>query len=91
MSIGYPDPAKDTGIKPRLPRDVVLHREQYNPDLKRAAIEKYNGIARDFMREQGMKEQDWTAQATGRLKDVPALHGRDRMKEALKTMGFELR
>ncbi len=91
MSVGYPNPAKDTGIKPRLPRQIVLHREQYDPALKRAAIETYNGIARDFMREQGMKEQDWTAQATGRLRDVPALHGRDRMKDALKAMGFELR
>jgi nitroreductase len=91
MSVGYPDPARETGIKPRLPREVVLHREQYDPDLNRATIEAYNGIARAFMREQGMKEQDWTAQATGRLKDVPALHGRDRMREALKNLGFELR
>lgn len=91
MSVGYPDPTKETGIKPRLPQDVVLHREQYDPELKRAAIETYNGIARDFMREQGMKEQDWTSQATGRLRDVPALHGRDRMRDALKNLGFDLR
>ena len=30
MSIGYPDPARETGIKPRLPQSVVLHREQYS-------------------------------------------------------------
>jgi nitroreductase len=91
MAVGYPDPAKVTGIKPRLPQDVVLHHEQYDAGLKRDAIERYNGVARDFMREQGMKEQDWTAQATARLKDVPAMHGRDRMKEALRNLGFELR
>ena len=28
MSIGYPDPARETGIKPRLPNSVVLHRER---------------------------------------------------------------
>jgi len=91
MAVGYPDPAKDTGIKPRLPQDIVLHHEQYDSTLKREAIERYNGVARDFMREQGMKEQDWTSQATGRLKDVPAMHGRDRIKEALANLGFELR
>lgn len=91
MSVGYPDPARETGIKPRLPQDVVLHREQYDPTLKRAAIERYNGVARDFMREQGMKEQDWTDQATNRLKDTEALHGRDRMNEALRNLGFELK
>ncbi len=91
MAVGYPDAAKDTGIKPRLPQDIVLHHEQYDSTLKREAIERYNGVARDFMREQGMKEQDWTSQATGRLKDVPAMHGRDRIKEALANLGFELR
>lgn len=91
MAVGYPDPARETGIKPRLPQEVVLHHEQYDSALKRDAIERYNGVARAFMSEQGMKEQDWTLQATNRLKDIPALHGRDRMKEALLNLGFELR
>ena len=91
MSVGYPDPAKATGIKPRLPQAVVLHREQYDQALKRDAIEAYNTVARDYMREQGMKEQDWTSQAIDRLKNTAALHGRDRMREALANLGFGLR
>jgi len=91
MAVGWPDPAKATGIKPRLPQDVVLHRETYDTDPKRQTIDRYNAIARDFMREQGMKEQDWTTQATNRLKDREAMHGRDRMREALRNLGFELK
>jgi nitroreductase len=91
MSVGYPDPAKATGVKPRLPQAVVVHQEVYDPALKRGAIERYNGVARDFMREQGMKEQDWTTLAIDRVKDVAALRGRDRMREALRNLGFELR
>ncbi len=91
MSVGYPDPAKETGIKPRLPRNIVLHEEQYDVALKRDAIEAYNGVARDYMREQGMKEQDWTAQATARMKDTSSLTGRDRMREALANLGFGLK
>ncbi len=91
MSIGYPDPAKATGIKPRLPQGIVLHHEQYDSDLKRDAIERYNAVARDYMREQGMTEQDWTAQATGRLAGRKSLTGRDRIREALLNLGFELR
>jgi hypothetical protein len=91
MSVGYPDPEKATGIKPRLPQAVVLHQEVYDPAPKRGAIDRYNGIARDFMREQGMKEQDWTQLAIDRVKDVAALRGRDRMREALRNLGFELR
>ena len=91
MSVGYPDPQKATGIKPHLPRSVVLHREQYDHAPPREKIDRYNAIARDFMREQGMKEQDWTAQATARLGTIEALHGRDRMREALLNLGFELK
>jgi nitroreductase len=91
MSVGWPDPEKATGIKPRLPQAVVLHREVYDADPKRETIDRYNAVARDFMREQGMKEQDWTTQATNRLKDRKAMHGRDRMREALRNLGFELK
>ncbi|MDR3537369.1 MAG: NADPH-dependent oxidoreductase [Acetobacteraceae bacterium] len=91
MAIGWPDADKATGIKPRLPQEMVLHREQYDVDRKREAVERYNAIARDYMREQGMKEQDWTSQAIDRLKDTAALHGRDRMREALANLGFGLR
>jgi nitroreductase len=91
MSIGYPDPAKETGIKPRLPQSVVLHREQYSASSRREAIDGYNATMREFQREQGMKAIDWTQQCFNRVKDAGALRGRDRMREALRNLGFELR
>jgi nitroreductase len=91
MSIGYPDPARETGIKPRLPQSVVLHRETYSPAPWREAIAGYNATMREFQREQGMKAIDWTQQCINRVKDAAALRGRDRMREALRNLGFELR
>jgi nitroreductase len=91
MSIGYPDPTKETGIKPRLPQSVVLHREQYSAAPQHAAIDGYNATVRDFQREQGMKAIDWTQQCFNRVRDAEALRGRDRMREALGNLGFELR
>jgi nitroreductase len=91
MSVGYPDPAGETGVKPRLPRPVVLHRERYGTASQELDITRYNATARGFMREQGMREQDWTQQSIDRVKDVAALRGRDRMREALRNLGFELR
>jgi nitroreductase len=91
MSVGYPDPAAETGVKPRLPRPVVLHREQYSAASQEPDIKRYNATAREFQREQGMREQDWTQQSVDRVKDVAALRGRDRMREALRALGFELR
>ena len=91
MSVGYPDPARETGIKPRLPQSVVLHREQYSPLQRSEAIDNYNATMREFQREQGMRAIDWTQQCFDRVKDGAALRGRDRMREALRTLGFELR
>ena len=91
MSIGYPDPARPTDIKPRLPQSVVLHREQYSTAPRNAAIEGYDATIREFQAEQGMKAIDWTQQCINRVKDPAALRGRDRMREALRNLGFELR
>ncbi len=91
MSVGYPDPARETGIKPRLPQSVVLHREQYCAAARSDAIDGYNATMRAFQREQGMRAIDWTQQCFNRVKDASALRGRDRMLEALRNLGFELR
>jgi nitroreductase len=91
MSIGYPDPARETGIKPRLPQSVVLHREQYSSAPRSEAIDGYDSTMREFQREQGMRAIDWTQQCFDRVKDGAALRGRDRMREALRNLGFELR
>jgi hypothetical protein len=91
MSIGYPDAARPTDIKPRLPQSVVLHREQYSTAPRHAAIEGYDTTMREFQAEQGMKAIDWTQQCINRVKDAAALRGRDRMREALLNLGFELR
>jgi len=91
MSVGAPDPASATGVKPRLPRPVVLHREQYGDANRQADITRYNATVRAFQREQGMREQDWTQQSVDRVKNAGALRGRDRMHAALRNLGFELR
>jgi nitroreductase len=91
MCVGYPDPAAPTGVKPRLPQSAVLHREEYSAAAQSEAFTAYDIRLRQFQREQGMTEIEWTQQATNRVKTVEALHGRDRMREALASLGFELR
>jgi nitroreductase len=92
LVVGHPDSKVTTGIKPRLPQDAVLLREQYSSGpAQRAAIESYNNTMRAFQAEQGMKLQDWTEQAVNRVKDVPGHDGRARLREALQALGFGLR
>ncbi|MBV9862162.1 MAG: NADPH-dependent oxidoreductase [Alphaproteobacteria bacterium] len=91
MCVGYPDPAAPADIKPRLPQAAVLHREQYSTAAQDAAFAAYDGRIRAFQREQGMRETDWTLQSVNRVKTAASLHGRDRMRAALATLGFQLR
>jgi nitroreductase len=91
LCVGYPDPAVPTGIKPRLDRACVLHREQYSPAPHSPAIIRYDVVLTDFQREQGMAEIGWTGRTIPRLKSGKSLAGRDRMREALANLGFELR
>jgi nitroreductase len=91
MCVGYPDPAKPADIKPRLPQSAVLHREQYSAAAQPDAFTAYDARIREFQREQRMTEIDWTRQATERVKTTASLHGRDRIRTALETLGFPLR
>jgi nitroreductase len=92
LVIGRPDPSVTTAVKPRLPQEAVLFREQYASGPKqRTAIASYDETMRAFQAEQGLKVQDWTEQATNRVKDVPGHDGRARLREALEALGFGLR
>lgn len=92
MAIGRPDPAVPAEVKPRLPQDTVLFREQYAwTDDHHAAAERYNPRIRAFQREQNMPEQDWTVQAVNRTADWKSLAGRHVLKDVLGDLGFELR
>jgi len=91
MCIGYPDPDKPADIKPRLPLAAVLHREQYSPAGHEATVGDYDARLVEFQREQGMREQTWRELATNRVKDAEALHGRDRIRDALNALGFPVR
>lgn len=91
LCLGYPDPAKPTSVKPRLPQAAVLHREQYSWDRQRAAVARYDGNLRAFQEEQGMAPVAWTGQIVNRVRSAKALNGRDRLRQALAKLGFELR
>jgi nitroreductase len=92
LAVGRPDPARPASVKPRLPQDVVLFKEQYNwGEAQQAGIAAYNERLRTFQREQGLRQQDWTAQAGTRVRNAGALSGRDILHQVLHSLGFTLR
>jgi nitroreductase len=92
LVVGRPDPDSPASVKPRLPQDVVLFREQYTwGKIQLDAIAAYDRNIRTFQREQGQPELDWSATAVARVRDATSLHGRQVLREVLQGLGFDLR
>lgn len=92
MAIGWPDAAKLSDIKPRLPQSAVLHHETYKVTAEEgAAAERYDAAMLDFSRRVGQAPAPWLSRMFSRLADAGALSGRHRMVEALKALGFGLK
>jgi nitroreductase len=89
MCVGYPDPARPTSIKPRLPIDAVLHRERYDTAAQGEPVDRYVATMADFYKSQQMKTNgDWAEHSLHRVRGPEAMRGRDRLGEALKARGF---
>lgn len=92
LVVGHPDPAAPpAAVKPRLPQSVVLHRERYDLAAQRAPIAAYDETARAFQEAQGQKPVGWRALIVARGRSAAALNGRDKLKQALRALGFALR
>jgi len=88
--IGYPDPARPAAVKPRLPQSVVLHRERYSAPSQ-PAVDGYDERLAAFQRSEGMATIGWSKMALERVGGIAALTGRDRIREEINTLGFDLR
>jgi nitroreductase len=82
MTIGIPDPGIGTDVKPRLPQNVILHRERYTPPDP-ALLAAYDERIREFQAEQNMPAL--------RVRDEAALTGREVLRDFLRDRGFSLR
>jgi nitroreductase len=91
LSVGYPDPAVKTGIKPRLAQSAVLHHEAYSKDGRGEAVSRYNATLHDFQRAHGQPVEDWSLKVAQRVATPAALAGRHKLREALHALQFELR
>ncbi|QEI08582.1 NADPH-dependent oxidoreductase [Pigmentiphaga aceris] len=91
LTVGVPDPARATDVKPRLPQSSVLHREQYESSVRPDDLARYDSTLRDFQIEQSLPAIDWTQQLSQRIGTAAALKGRDRLGEVLKELGFKLK
>jgi nitroreductase len=91
LTVGHPDPAVPSAVKPRLPQSLVLHHEQYRVAEEAPVIAGYDKAMGDFSAAVGMGQQDWTQRMLSRVGTAAALSGRDRMRAALTALGFGLK
>jgi nitroreductase len=90
MTLGYPDPKFATGIKPRLPQSIVLHRETYKA-ASPTDVASYDETLRAFRFDQSMPDVAWSRQATGRVRGPESLMGRHVLRGVLQALGFALK
>ena len=90
LLIGKPDPARLSHVKPRLPMEAVLHREQYR-EASLETFADYDETMNRFQESQSMRPGDWSVKSIQRVGTPEALNGRDRLREELVARGFALK
>lgn len=90
LCVGHAAPGREGEVKPRLPQQAVLHDGTYDADDAghRAA---YDPRLAEFSARNEMGPSTWTQRVIARLGTMAALHGRDKLKDALIGLGFPLR
>ncbi|MEU8227201.1 NADPH-dependent oxidoreductase [Kribbella sp. NPDC048915] len=90
LTVGRPSGFDGTAVKPRLPQQVVLHHETYSAASQTADLHRYEETLNSFYAEVGLPA-GWISRVAGRFGSVAGLRGREHLREALRTSGFQLR
>ncbi|EPX80366.1 putative nitroreductase [Salipiger mucosus DSM 16094] len=89
LCLGY-ETGQPTGVRPRLPQAVVLHRERYSTEGEAEALARYDRTFRDHEVAQGRPVGSWTGRHAARLGSRAYLAGREHMRAVLNRLGFPL-
>jgi nitroreductase len=91
LCIGYADPEAPAAVKPRLPQNVVVHRETYALETQDEGIAAYDRILGEFQVSQRLPAAGWVEAVLSRLGSIQRLNGREALKAKLRALGFALR
>jgi len=84
MCLGYPD--EDPGLKPRLPRHLVVFEDRYDADLLPRELPPYDDVVREYyrIRERNSRETTWTSEMTRKFSEAQRPH----LRAYLDRQGF---
>jgi nitroreductase len=89
LAVGTPDPTEAAAVKPRLPREAVLHHERYD-EAADAHIAAYDERLSAYNARFG-STGDWSGRVLKRLEGPGAMAGRHRLREILHRLGLPSR
>ncbi|HIW92037.1 MAG TPA: nitroreductase family protein [Candidatus Corynebacterium avicola] len=98
LAVGWGDPAENAGVKPRLPRELVVHHDRYNRredaagQAERARLlADYDDALENYFARYGSHPQ-WSAQTLHRMSEAAATKTRRHLlRRILEKAGFTLR
>ncbi len=84
LCLGWPD--QDPEVKPRMPVDMVLHRDRYDAGRVDADVERYDAMMREYYaaRSENRRSTDWSTPTAGAVQDKT----REHMLAFLQARGF---
>lgn len=84
MCLGFP--AEDPGLKPRLPRQLVLHENRYDRDAALREVAPYDEIVRQYYRERetNTRPTTWTSEMVRKFAEPQRPH----LRRYLDDQGF---
>jgi nitroreductase len=89
LCVGYASEGHGGSIKPRLPQEAVLHKEQYSLPKQDEAVARYNdAMAEFYVREKMDVRGNWSKHSSRRIAGPESLSGRHLLMKTLKKMGF---
>lgn len=92
MSVGTPDSARPSHVKPRPAQSFVLHREHYQHEAAAPAITAYNQTMSHYYADHQMAVKGhWGHHSAKRVTLAGSLNGREKLREHLYSLGFKLK
>jgi len=90
LCVGFPDPDQAVSIKPRLPQQVIIHRERYGVADEEAHIERYDAAVSQLTRTAGTTAPHWSNKAIATLQRAKTVQRGEEILRVLKTQLFSL-
>lgn len=86
MCVGYPHPDHGAGLRPRLPREAVLHMNGYRAEQNESGVQAYDETAVRYItaRTNGQRTSSWSEQMAAKLTNPSRLQ----LRSFLESKGF---